>query len=179
MGKVSIARQRGLKKTVENMARSAYGEMLDYCRTRFRIPDIWVPELGFGWGDLDRLSWSDGHQTWLNLELAVPQFLNGHRPFLEYQEFMSDAEIGDIDTGDWRDSIRALVAHETAHAAWYVLRERVDCDDWQSYLLDHGGLWQGIYRELRRDLVNPATKVGKGVWAGPDRPRPEIKVFWY
>lgn len=179
MGKMIIARQKGLRRTAEKLARSAYAEMLDYCRTRFRIPDVWAPELAFGWGDLDRLSFSDGQLTWLNLELAVPQLAGSRRPLLEYEEFMADPEIGDIDTGDWRDSLRALVAHETAHAAWYVLRERVDCADWMAYLTDHGGLWQGIYRELRRDLVNPSSRVSKALWAAPDRPRPEIKVFWY
>ncbi len=62
----------------------------------------------------------------------------------EYARIRLDPEIGSFLIKERTDIARAVVLHEVAHAAQHT---RQDLND-----APHGCLWQGIYRQLRREF---------------------------
>lgn len=81
----------------------------------------------------------------------------------EYAHIDRDPEIGSV-TGDWKDIIAAIAAHELAHAVQHFRFNKImmagelftgGLDKWPSVdITSHGELWQSIYRDLRCNFVN-------------------------
>ena len=80
--------------------------------------------------------------------------------YCEYEDLAHDTVIGDIDC-DWKTWVRALVAHELAHAIDHACcyttpthaRKPIRMQDAIANST-HGQRWQHIYRLLRKQFVN-------------------------
>ena len=71
--------------------------------------------------------------------------------FIEYSHVHSKAEIGGFVHWDSDVHIGAITAHELSHAIDYWNRQCGNkCDD-----KPHGSEWQYLYKQLRREFVNP------------------------
>lgn len=76
--------------------------------------------------------------------------------FNEYRSFSNDPVIGSVQSSDWRDAVRTLVAHEYAHVV------QSDAGLWNNkYTLDrapllkaHGDGWRAIYAAFRKRIIN-------------------------
>lgn len=70
------------------------------------------------------------------------RYINEIGLFWEYPSHREDPEIGEFYSEDPTDHIKAIVAHEIAHAA----------DHWSGNNTNHGSEWKWRYRMLRREL---------------------------
>lgn len=78
----------------------------------------------------------------------------GKWQYVEYGHINNDPEIGAFVSDNPEDHVRALVAHELAHAVhWWEMEQGKPADR-----TEHGPAWQAIYRTLRREWVNPKIK---------------------
>lgn len=87
-------------------------------------------------------------------------------PWVEYDHYKNDREIGNIKDPGPKTIILALVAHEIAHTVQYAMKfafGNKEYDDQDAkcaerglpeFESDHGKLFQEIYRRLRRKFVN-------------------------
>ena len=71
--------------------------------------------------------------------------------FVEYTHIHQSSDIGGFISDNPLDHIRALIAHELAHAVHWWNIETLSEEDTKS----HGTAWQAIYRALRSTWVNP------------------------
>lgn len=84
---------------------------------------------------------------------------------VEYARIIDDPDIGSFVSDDWRDHVKAVIAHELAHAIAYWNKREIKGRD----IKPHGSEWRKIYRHLRKELVNPyigfseANKIAAGV----------------
>jgi len=106
---------------------------------------------GRSWGGFCKIS--------INLECW--QF--GNKRWTEYKRFNNDKVIGAIDVTDDHDILLCLVAHEVSHFVQYTCKGPMP--EWakKKFRNDrgHGEGFQYIYRNLRRDLVNPIIESKK------------------
>lgn len=79
---------------------------------------------------------------------ANRQIDKGRYVFPEYASIADKPGIGTMVSDDPLDCFAALVAHEVAHAVGYCTFKRCYRDT------KHGTVWQGVYRELRRALLD-------------------------
>ena len=108
-------------------------------------------------------SWAGFCKIHINLECW--QF--GNKRWTEYKRFNNDKVIGAIDVTDDQDILLLLVAHEVSHFVQYTctgvmplyIRKRFSKDR------GHGEGFQYLYRNLRRDLVNPIIESKKAIAA--------------
>ena len=78
----------------------------------------------------------------------------GKWQYVEYSHINNSEEIGAFISDDSDDHIRALMAHELAHAIhWWEVSKGLQTDK-----VEHGPAWINIYRALRRHWVNPKIK---------------------
>lgn len=106
---------------------------------------------------------------------CVPIDGRGGMPFTEHENVAADPDIGSFAPDDWRDGVRAAVAHEFAHVVQVSVRNHA-CDadlPYDGTLNDpHGDGWQRIYRSLRCDCLGLDAVTEK--WLGSPPSAPEI-----
>jgi hypothetical protein len=112
------------------------------------LAEDWRPgELRMDWNHRRRRSLG-GVRLSLAMYHYVPLDGQGGGKMREYAQLRHVPDIGDLVSGDWRDAVRCLVAHEVAHCAQRTLRRPQD-------RMGHGSGWQELYRLLRCGCVNP------------------------
>lgn len=81
---------------------------------------------------------------------AVKAPRKGQWMYPEYISFHDDPVIGKFISDDFLDHLRAVIAHETAHAVaeWNA---RMQC----VHIMPHGTEFKNAYHVLRREWVNP------------------------
>lgn len=173
----------------EAVACDTFGLLARFARVRFRVPGWWSPDFRTDWserrtssgGRLDRITMCMPRRRGLQgcaMRKYVPADAREPRPFLEYASIEGDPACGTVDSGDWRDSLAAAVAHETAHSLADLLKGSDPVvfsggiDEIRRRFRPHGGLWLDVYRELRTRVVNIGTRVPDEGWAGIAVPPP-------
>lgn len=154
------------------VARDAFGRLARFARARFRVPGWWSPDFRTDWSERRTSSGGRLDRITICMRKYVPADAREPRPFVEYASIEADPACGTMDSGDWRDSLAAAVAHETAHSLSDLLRGSDPLmfsggiDEIRSRFRPHGGLWLDVYRELRTRVVNADTRVPEEGWAG-------------
>lgn len=132
------------KKYEMNLTVEDSRKALHYLKTYRRVN-------GRSWGGFCKIS--------INLECW--QF--GNKRWKEYKRFNKDKVIGQIDVTDDYDILLLLVAHEVSHFVQYTCKGNMP--EWmrKKFRNDrgHGEGFQYIYRNLRRELVNPMIEAKK------------------
>lgn len=141
------------------------------------LPSDWKPRVKISWsrgrsrsrGGRISSTHTYGHHGGISLVMHryVPVSGDGGGTFSEYKMFADDPTIGAFQSDDWRDAVKALVAHEVAHAIQYWIfahkpggrHRRID------YKTAHGQGFRMIYALLRGELVNPSLRA-KGIAIG-------------
>ena len=97
----------------------------------------------------------------LSINLKCWQF--GNKRWTEYKRFNADKVIGQIDVTDDYDILLLLVAHEVSHFVQYTCTGNMPEYMRKKFRNDrgHGEGFQHIYRNLRRELVNPMIEAKK------------------
>lgn len=95
--------------------------------------------------------WRDG-KPFVSLCLDWLLEMPLRREFREYASFADDPEIGSF-WGNWRECLRALVAHEVAHAVCGALARTEQAAAWPDLRTAHGNGWREVYRILRAELL--------------------------
>lgn len=108
-------------------------------------------------------SWAGFCKLHINLECW--QF--GNKRWTEYKRFNNDKVIGAIDVTDDQDILLLLVAHEVSHFVQYTCKGPMPDFVKRKLMGDrgHGEGFQYLYRNLRRDLVNPIIESKKAIAA--------------
>lgn len=93
-------------------------------------------------------------RVWFKMKVwkeALERAKNNEWMFIEYSHIHKDHDIGSFISDNPLDHVRAVVAHEIAHAIhWWHINE---CGHKRTR--PHGGDWRFLYRALRREWVNP------------------------
>jgi hypothetical protein len=130
-----------------------------------RLPKNWKPAVKISWNPDRRHSrggaggdglYADGAIS-LALHSLVPADGKGGSELKEYASIARRTDIGTFASPDWRAAVRALVAHEVAHAVQRTIRVHARRRGmWAAQELDkpHGVGWQRIYSLLRTSCVN-------------------------
>lgn len=156
----------------EAVACDAFGLLARFARVRFRVPGWWSPDFRTDWSERRTSSGGRLDRITICMRKYVPADAREPRPFLEYASIEGDPACGTVDSGDWRDSLAAAVAHETAHSLADLLKGSDPVmfsggiDEIRRRFRPHGGLWLDVYRELRTRIVNAGTRVPEEGWAG-------------
>ncbi|PWC93019.1 hypothetical protein [Azospirillum sp. TSO5] len=160
----------------DTVACDAFGLLARFARVRFRVPGWWSPDFRTDWSERRTSSGGRLDRITISMWKYVPADARESRPFYEYASIEDDPVCGTIDSGDWRDSLSAAVAHETAHSLADLLKGSDPVmfsggiDEIRRRFRPHGGLWLDVYRELRTRVVNAGTRVPEEGWAGIDVP---------
>lgn len=146
-----------------------------------KLPKGWKPAVKLDWSPERRRSLGGAGGQGLYAEGAislamhrrVPAEGKGGGEFAEYASIAKRADIGTFASADWRAAVRALVAHEVAHAVQRAIRlnaRRAGMMAARELDKPHGTGWQRIYSLLRKSSVN-------GWRAAPavEAPRMEIR----
>jgi len=128
------------------------------------------------WGGI----WFGPGKLQYGVSLAVNRYLvtctleqfatgNGRRSFYEYAHIANHEVIGSCVNVHWQVALRALIAHEVAHALEHSgkVSETIVSENFKhrapvvsgqrgrvKRIKGHGKLWQFIYAELRKEFVN-------------------------
>ena len=118
-------------------------------------PGIYIGTRGDGF-DMETDFRRHGERNWREKcwKRAAELAREGKWQYVEYSHINNSPEIGAFVSNDSDDHIRALIAHELAHAIhwWKVSLDQED------NRVEHGPVWVGIYRALRAHWVNPKIK---------------------
>jgi len=121
------------------------------------LPSGWKPKVKCVWSGKQKISYGGINGITLAMKSIIMQ-----PNFVEYASIDKDPTIGGFETQDWRIRLKAVIAHELAHAAgqyiWIekdrnpaLLRTRHGRID---YVKAHGDGWRRIYALLRSTHVN-------------------------
>jgi hypothetical protein len=152
-----------VRDTVKHCCRVARRKEFD-----LGLPSDWKPTVRISWSENRSRSRGGkgsrglyGGYGGISIVLAhrVPKDGLGGGRHLEYSHIEKEPVIGAFTTLDWRNTVRAVVAHEVAHAIQHWLQwhgtgrhRRID------YRTPHGIGWQRLYALLRHEVVNPRLK---------------------
>lgn len=168
------------KNTVKTFVQTQVNLMQQYAETKYGLKGFQVDlEVKFNtyksWGGTHH----GGHpfvQFGLERYVSVVQG-NGICDFNEYPSFAFDKVIGSLINVHWTKAISALVAHEIAHAiqffgplnavdALFSSKSDITCTEMRG----HKKLWKNIYKDLRIQFVNTATKIDTPVTESVTKP---------
>lgn len=111
-------------------------------------------------------SWGGTYGGRPGVNLAIWRYLivagrvNGMMSYNEYAHIKDDKVIGALEDAHWQKCLRALCAHEVAHALDKTLsiHVNVSCDFCHNHptmkIKGHQRTWQFIYSMLRKEFVN-------------------------
>lgn len=131
-----------------------------------KLPDGWKPTVKMDWSQNRTRSRGGVGGSGLYGEGAISLAMLRHTPesgagpgtFAEYAHIARRKDIGTLEASDWRQSVRALVAHEIAHAVQRTTEKHARRQGRMvSRSKPHGAEWQAIYRLLRTACVNAWT----------------------
>lgn len=131
------------------------------------LPSDWKPTVKISWSENRSRSRGGkgsrglyGGHGGISIVLAhkVPKNGLGGGTFREYSHIEKEPVIGAFTTLDWRNTVRAVVAHEVAHAIQHWLRWYGKGNRRSDYDTPHGAGWQRLYALLRHEVVNPYLK---------------------
>jgi len=150
---VRFEAERLVIDTLEDMLRTAHRKS-----SELDLPKKWRPRLEITWHPNRRTSYHKRGTITLALCHYVPRNGVGEASFTytEYKRLQKEPAIGGFTTNDWRNCVRALVAHELAHA---IQRSGVPHHKGRHRKIDykkpHGHGFQQLYALLRRKHVRP------------------------
>ena len=119
------------------------------------IPYIYIGTRGDGF-DKETDFRRHGERNWREKcwKRAAVLAREGKWQYVEYSHINNSEEIGAFISDDSDDHVRALVAHELAHAIhWWEVSQGLETN-----LVEHGPAWVGIYRVMRKHWVNPKIR---------------------
>jgi hypothetical protein len=170
-GPISLAARR----EAEAVVRSTMADLMETIRSSCyadRLPANWAPSVKMDWSENRSRSrggaggkglYEDGGLS-LAMRRRVPADGVGVGPFefIEYASIARRSDIGTLKSDDWRDCLRALVAHELAHAVQRSIERtarKAKAPSDPSLRKPHGVGWQRIYALLREACFSAKAKV--------------------
>jgi hypothetical protein len=167
---VATPTQRLQDQETEVMVREALREMVQHIRVKLNKPD-WSCRLKLRFeGSKLRCSRGGlGRDMKPYISLALNTYRWGadfaNQTFEEYKSFAWDRVIGSLRNVTKRTCVRAIVAHELAHAVQFTLMFKMATASEYAHggVNDrgHGVLWKEIYRDLRINFVNGENNMSK------------------
>lgn len=163
------------RKEAEGVVRATVARLMETIRGSGyaeHLPANWSPAVKLDWsmnrsrsrgGAGGKGLYEDGGLS-LAMRRRVPADGVGTGPFefTEYASIARRADIGTVKSDDWRDCLRALVAHELAHAVQRSIertarKAKVASDP--ALRKPHGLGWQRIYALLRKDCLPAKAEI--------------------
>jgi len=145
------------REHVQRVAQQAFEECLKALRRKTSPVDVgrgWRPDLRCSFDQRHSVSHGSASRVFLALQNYVEDD-NRVFSYREYASLKNEPALGPFLTGNWQHAVRALVAHECAHAGQFQARnvEQVPTVNWRrEFSKVHGTGWRRIYAYLRKEL---------------------------
>lgn len=183
-----MALRPALRRLVIDFCNREAAAQIAFIRDRFGLSETYNPGIyvtfyreTFSIGGIDV-----NDEPFITISAWDVRNIIGTNECMEYEEYdhiNEDAEIGKVAECNWKRYLACLIAHELAHTLTLVdVIERraivgnffpdfvqLDTQD------EHGLLWQGVYRIIRAEYVNPKAYYTRFVYPSMELTREIIR----